>query len=626
MSKSITLNKAALVGLLILFILGAELQASNIVKPTDDQLLKMIPAESMFCIRVNHFEYTLSQIDQFLAGASPVPIATSMLVRMQLANLFGSPQITGVNMNGSFTLFGVILPGEPTQTNATSNLFVGGFIPVTDYKQFISSNPNCEPPDTKGFSKITKNGNTMMFVTQAGNHALVSWANDYEKMLKYKNLMGIATSASAQTAPLANTIDNTEGILAMTQPVWVYGNVQQASKSFGKKVFEKIDEIKAEVKKNEAKGMSPMMDIDSIANMYIKLFEILMEETKSVSLTLRPKPSALNLKVSISAIPGKDMANMFTADSSSAKQNNLLGYLEDGAMMNVGFKTNSHLMEKINESRFELLEILADQTMDTDETEKIKTLTKDITDSLGGSGAFSFSIDPNNKPPFKIKYILDVKDADKFDKNIEKATEIMTGGIMDFYKNMGIEMSFTMKRGTDSYKGVSIDSAKLVMKSTEPNSPQAQMVNTMFGGGFNYRWGLVNGLWVCAVSNEADSEIRKLIDQAKTGRPQMGNEIKAALALLPEAGKAEFMVTYNYLRLFKIMSAIMPIPMPQMDFQTTSNIVLAGKAENGKMIVDIALPKEHLSEIMKAFQTMQQQKMKMMQQSQGMTPQVSPMR
>jgi hypothetical protein len=60
--------------------------------------------------------------------------------------------------------------------------------------------------------------------------------------------------------------------------------------------------------------------------------------------------------------------------------------------------------------------------------------------------------------------------------------------------------------------------------------------------------------------------------------------------------------------------------MPQMDFPTTSNIVLAGKTENGKMVIDVALPKEHLTEIMKAFQTLQQQKMKMMQQQQGMTP------
>ena len=49
----------------------------------------------------------------------------------------------------------------------------------------------------------------------------------------------------------------------------------------------------------------------------------------------------------------------------------------------------------------------------------------------------------------------------------------------------------------------------------------------------------------------------------------------------------------------------MPVPMPfgKMDIATKSNIVFAGKAGNNRMTVDIALPKEHLMEIMAAFQT-----------------------
>ena len=74
MSKCFRNTVAA--GLLALFVLTTGLQAESSTKPADDQLLKMIPAESLFCIRVNHFEYTLSQIDQYLAGVSPMPMAT----------------------------------------------------------------------------------------------------------------------------------------------------------------------------------------------------------------------------------------------------------------------------------------------------------------------------------------------------------------------------------------------------------------------------------------------------------------------------------------------------------------------------------------------------------------------
>jgi hypothetical protein len=88
----------------------------------------------------------------------------------------------------------------------------------------------------------------------------------------------------------------------------------------------------------------------------------------------------------------------------------------------------------------------------------------------------------------------------------------------------------------------------------------------------------------------------------------MAAEMKAALTLLPEAGTADFMGTYNFLRLFKMVGAmvgaLMPVPMPfaQMDIPTKSNIVFAGKAGNNRMTVEICLPKEHLTEIMTAFQ------------------------
>jgi hypothetical protein len=91
--------------------------------------------------------------------------------------------------------------------------------------------------------------------------------------------------------------------------------------------------------------------------------------------------------------------------------------------------------------------------------------------------------------------------------------------------------------------------------------------------------------------------------------------MRTALTFLPEADKADFLVTYNFLRLFKMVGAFSPMPMPmlQMDIPTKSNIVFAGKAGNGKMVVDIALPKEHLMEIIGVFMKMQQQKMMMQQ-------------
>ncbi len=57
---------------------------------------------------------------------------------------------------------------------------------------------------------------------------------------------------------------------------------------------------------------------------------------------------------------------------------------------------------------------------------------------------------------------------------------------------------------------------------------------------------------------------------------------------------------------------MMPIPAPTAKSQ--SNIVLAGNAANGKLSIQIALPKQHLQELMGAFMQMQQQRMQQQQQ------------
>jgi len=605
MFKLTRLRNVVAVGFLFFFAAG--LWSESSAKQADDELLKMVPGESLFCIRVNNFEYTVNTVDQFLTGVSPIPMSLSVMARMQLARVLGSPQLSGVNMNGSFTVFAGILPSGPTETNPILNIFLGGLLPVTDYRLFISSNPNCGQPDEKGISKITSNGTPVMLVTQAGNYALFSSPNNYDKLVAMAKMI-----SDARTTGLASALDAAEAKLATTEPVWAYGNVEQVSKTFAPLVFGQLEKIKTEMEKMKSAVQGLPVDPAAIINMYANILKTLMKETKSVSLTVRPKPSVCNLTVTTSAVPGTDMANMFVADASAEQENKLLMYLKDGAMMNFGFKINTPFWEKLYLKSIDLLATIAGESMTTDDIAKMKKLTTDWINCLGGPIACWFSIDAKSKPPFAFKYVIEVKDADKLNKVIEEATEMLnTSGIVEFYKSFGMEMSFAMTREVGRYKGVSIDSAKLIMKSADPNSPQAQMIAVMYGEEFNYRWGMTDGLWVCAIGGDVDAGIRQLIDEVKAGEPkQMASEIKAALSLLPEASKADFMATYNFLRSFKMLGAFAPVLMPmlQMDIPTKSNIIFAGKVGGGKIAFEIALPKEHLTEIMSVFLKMQQQK------------------
>jgi len=617
MARSKCLKVTIAAAMLISFTV-ADVPAQSPAKPAGDELLRMVPAESLFCVRINNFDYTFSQIDQFLAGVSPVPVATSMMVRMQLARLFGSPQLTGINMGGSFAIFAAITPGEPMQEDVLSIL-----LPVTDYKQFVSGNANVGQPDADGVSKITGEGGVVM---QVGNFALLKppLPQSYDKLLALKKSI-----SEGKMANLVTALDTPEAKQAVEQPIWAYGNIQQVSKNFGPLIFAKVEEMKKMIQDVEANapGSQPK-NMQQIMDAYIKLLETLMKEAKSLTIALNPKPDVLNITETITALPGTNTASMFVTDTSARKENKLLGYLEDGAMMNFAARINAPCCKKLYDKSFDLFAPIFGGTITAEDIAKMKALSADAIDSLGGPVAFSFSTDAKYKPPFAFKSVLEIKDADKFNKVIEESMALWSKETLaNFYKSsFGVQADYTIKRAADSYKGVSIDSAKLTVKSTDPNSPQAQMLAAMYGGGVEYRWAIVDGLCVYAVGGNADSAIRALIDQVKAGGPkQIGSEMKAALALLPDAGKADVMGTFNYVRALKMlpamMGAMMPVPMPQVDIPTKSNFAFAGNVGNGKLTFDITVPKQHLTEIVAALTMMMQQQM---QQQMKMQPMPTP--
>jgi len=385
--------------------INAGKEPTELIKPAGDELLAMVPAESLFCVRVNNFDYTLSQIDQFLAGVSPVPMGTSMLVRMQFAKMLGSPELKGVKMGGGFAIFGPILG---TDMSDPDNIAI--LVPVTDYKEFVSGNPNVSQPDRNGVSKITSTGIHPLLVTQVKSYALITpQGNDSELITTAKSISG------GEMTGLATALDAAEAQKAAKQAIWAYANIEAEAKSLAPVVSNLLDQFTMPAVQA---GMLPVSEANDAD------LENLGKQIRFMSLTLNPKPNVLNITYTISAVQGTKAAETLTPDS---------------------------------------------------------TL------------------------------------------------------------------------------------------------------------------------------------IRKLSDMLKAKEPkQMGTEIKPILALLPEADKADFVGTYNLIDLFKMATAMAPMPMPQMDIPTKSNIVFAGKVGKGTMTVDIAFPKEHLAELVAAGMMIQQQMMQQM--------------
>ena len=560
----------------------------------------MIPADSLAVIRLNNFDFTVSQLDQFLAGVMPIPGGVSMLTRTALASILGSPQLAGLNTQGNFTAFITIGSFGPSAYIMA---------PVTDYSLFVSDNTNISEPDEKGVSTIA--GPIPLLVVKADKYAFIS----VSMMNNHDALVATAKSLTQTTnGGLAAILDAEETKKATNDRIWIHGNVQLASQMFGPMLFAKIDEIKQMMEGfQDAGGELPMTSPAEIMDMYAVILELLMEETKSLSIAINPTPDALNITTTIAALPGTEMASLLTADPADTSENKLIGYLENDAMVTASGK----LTGKINASFMDFFAttFMENMSMTDEEAAKLKALAADAAVVFSGTDAMTMSLNPQGQPPFKIKYVIEVKDTDSFNKLLDQSMEMTKSGpIAELYENMGMEMNYTIKRAADTYKGVSIDSAKLEIKMTDPDSQQAQVITAMYGDGFDYRWAIVDGLWSCIISPDPDADIRKLIDQIKDGQQkEPASEIKAALEALPDAKNADFIATFNLLRTMKMGMAFSPTPMPQIDMPTKSNLAIAGKIDSGKFTINTVLPKEHLTEIvtmgMMMNQMIQQQMM-----------------
>lgn len=620
---------AVTLGVIFLSALSGWAQAAVLAS---DELLNTIPADALFCVRINNFDYSAGRLDDFLTGASPMPLGISMLARMQLARLFGSPELAGINTAGNFAVFGVLKPDSKVPQ-------VCALIGVTDYKQFIEGNTNVSQPDANGLSKITigaaptapgagplkpAEAKAAGFVAKAGSFALLS-----------KSPAGLSAMAGLLgqqgSAKLAGVLSAGQAKQATAQRLWAYGNIQLASKTYGQKLLDELDKAKEKIKtieskmqqsaKNPQSGKEPsaepaagrsMKIAANVMDAYADILRMLMDGAKFVTIASSPKPEVLNIRATINTVAGTELAALFSSEGATPPADNKLpGYLEDGAAANGIMRMDTVFWRKfINDKAMGFVSVIfAGQEGGEDTLKMMKTATE--MSSLVSNAVFSVSTAPQARPPFEARYVYALKDPERYIRLLKESLELYNTGMGKFYDEMVMQTEFKFADAADNYKGVPIGSMSFDMKMTDANSPQAQMLTAMYGGGFNYRYAVVDKNLFTTVGPDPNISIRKLIDTAKAGGPaKVCSEITQAMALIPDADKADFLGTLNVLRMAKIVLAFVPMPLPALpDVPTASNLVFAGRVADGSSTLDIALPKQHLMEITTAVQMIMQQKM-----------------
>jgi len=588
---------------------------------SSDELLGLIPAESIVAVRLNNFDSTLSQLDTYLAGVSPVPLGLSGLARMHFGKMLGNSELKGVNTGGNFGVCAIAQPGQMEPA-------IKVLVPVSDYAEFISGSTNVGEPDANGISEVTINGEALALVKKAGNYAVFVKAGDAVNFDVDKGL--------------ESSIDTAEKTIAAGKPIWAYANVQRIGEVYGETAVEQMEKSKtmmadmkvkmetmlagfekqrAEIDVNDPNEKetielldkqiastkesikqldnNPMMEnFGNVMDMYIRIVETLLKESKGFSVAIEPKAEVLTILETYTALPDSDLAKFLVADTSGGKADKLVNYLQDGAAMNFACRLNKPLLQKFYSEAIGLMGVMSGGEMTDEEAAKMKEITTDIIDSVGEAAAVSFWADETAKPPFMEDCIIEVSDAEKFNKTVLRGIELWKdSGFMDFYKGMGLEMDFVTQMNVYEYKGAKVNSNSLKFKAADPNSPEAQMIDKMYGEGFEYRWATVDGLCVEAIAGDVEAAIKQLIDEVMAGgASEAATDIKQAVTMLGD-GADDFFGTFNVVRMLKMMSVMPSFPIPDISVESKSNIAFGGKIGDGKIVLKVAVPKAHISEV-----------------------------
>jgi hypothetical protein len=567
-------------------------------QPATNDPMRIVPADALFCIRINRLATSLGQVDQFLTGISPIGL--SMPVQAQLGKLLGGPQPAGVNMTGDFAVFGPLPGGEKPDPKR-----LGVLIPVSDFQQFLT-NPNVVKPDAQGILRINMEGKPIVAGIQMGNYLLFTRAEDLQALGEAKNW-----TSGASVGSLAQRLNPDEFKRANSSPVWAYANIQIAGKLYGPMIQQKIKEATQKMQENQAKG-GPMIGPPVAAiDMWASLLNSFMQETQFVSLSLDPSAAAIRLAPVIAAVPNSDMAKILSLSSEQQPQPNLTGYMEKGAITTGVATFSPAFVRAVTLKRIDLMTALMGDTMSKENSAALRKLATDAADAFGGGAAWSFSSDPASKPPFRLHRVHTIRDRQRVNDVLDQVAKMMNDGAMaGLGKKFGVKIRFALKRNVETYKDIPIDAGTVTIQPTDANSPQAQQMKAVFAGELNLRFAVTKDLFLSTMAADPGKEIHTLIDQALSGGPgTIPSEVQTALQLLPEAKNASFFGTFNEVRAIQMGMAFAPMPMPQVEASSQSNIAFAGNIGNGRLLEDIAIPKQQVQEIMALFIKIQQQTM-----------------
>ncbi|MCK5175220.1 MAG: hypothetical protein KAR47_17635, partial [Planctomycetes bacterium] len=399
---------------------------------------------------------------------------------------------------------------------------------------------------------------------------------------------------------------------------------ERAVEMFGDVAFEELDNALEHMEKAQQRAQtdpncpqiaglsSNMVEMQqTMMEMYVSVLHELAEQTRFMSIAANISPDVISFDFTLSAMPDSELAGLLTREKPFDSDFKLAGYLDNSDAIQQISRINKPLFATFYDGMFDMMgDSFADEFSEED-LDLLRKLTADWIDALGGEMAVSFSY-AKGMPPMRLTEIIAVNDPEAY-------AEMMSVGIESvgkLYQAMGIPMSLELSKATDSHRGVSIDTVTIILDIPD-DEPGAEMVKAMYGDLILLKMALVDNLLLVVMGQEAQDDIVSLIDKVKAGPTAIGGDLKVAMATVTDADNADYIVSINVIRLVSGLSGMLEtMPMfgqmasaflGNMNVPTESCLASSTTVDRGKANIQLAIPKQHVMEIMAAVMQVQQQ-------------------
>lgn len=568
--------------------------------------MDLLPSDCTVCVRVNNLQAALGQMDQYLVGATPMPINLSMMATMQLTGIFGDPLLTGINMQGNFVMAAIDMETQQKE----KDLFLFFLIPTSGMSNFLKGNKNLSPAGADGVYTLkapnSSVGGLAIIPLSEPNYLLISREQSKIELLAVQKIM------KEKKTSLKNKLSPDAGKAATENPAWAYVNIDKLYQLYGSKLTDGFNEMQKAIAVQTSQKNEPVPT--EMMNKGFDMFKYFAEQAGWMTLSLNPTPQQMRIETTLSAKTGSELAGMLKPSAVAGKDWRYAGTLDNAAAVKLLMRFNKPLLEKLN-SR--MIDILCKNTTEADKAsmEKMKSLVSKMMTAIGDEAAVSFSYRAGT-PPFEFKEMIAINDA-KTLLELQKESMELVGNL---YQTMGMPMTFSYVPSVEKYNGTDIGSYQFKFTGKDPNDETLKAMEMMYGKqGLQYPMAVTADKFLIAMGPDAMAQIKAMIDAKQPG-PAAG-DIKTAFAFIPDNTRAEMVASINLLRLIKGVSEMgqqmvaqqgmdMPNFWKRIDIGTTTScMATAVFIENGRVRCRTVLPKEHLAETAKVLMQVQQQQM-----------------